>query len=157
VLKVLKGAISGGRSYKQAKKSDLWIALDSCILDDFIGVFDTANKMKSTVYHQRIIFFPIEDRKIPKDDKTLDKILEVMYTYLTAGKRVHISCIGGHGRTGTIIGCFLGKYCKDITNPVEWIRKQYCKRQGWMRWSIPIGTREVSPYRLNWVVATIPL
>lgn len=128
VLRVLNGQISGGKSYKQADKSDMWIILDSGVLDDYIEVLDTGGIIESVTYHTRMIIFPIQDRKIPKNMSTFDTILEEMYEYLKDGKRVHISCIGGHGRTGTVIGCFLGKYCKDITDPVAYIRKEYCKK-----------------------------
>jgi len=128
LIKVLNGAISGGRSYRQARKSHLWIVLDACCLEDFVTIWDTQDEIRAKIDHQRIIYMPIEDRKTPKSNESLDKVLKVMYTYLKAGKRVHVSCIGGHGRTGMVIGCFLGKYCKEISNPVEYIRKNYCDK-----------------------------
>lgn len=122
-----RGCITGGKSYKQARRANLWIVLDEWTLPDFVSLWDSAGKLTQEIRHNRIVYFPIEDRNVPKDLKTLDKVLNLMYTYIQRNKKVHVSCIGGHGRTGTVLGCFLGKYL-DIKDPVSFLRKKYCNK-----------------------------
>jgi len=120
-----KGKITGGRSEKQACKADLWVMLDNMPIDISVKCLDTEGKF-TKVHHSRIIYFPIPDREIPKDQVLFLKILAEIDKYIEEGKHVHISCIGGHGRTGMVIAAYIGKYCK-YENPVELVRERYCK------------------------------
>lgn len=50
--------------------------------------------------------------------------------YLRAKKaKLVVFCVGGHGRTGTAIACFLVTALKwDAEKSIKWVRKNYCKR-----------------------------
>lgn len=54
-----------------------------------------------------------------------------LYGRAVLGTEVEIGCIGGHGRTGTMLACL---YCLDegpdavASDAVEWVREHYCHR-----------------------------
>lgn len=47
--------------------------------------------------------------------------------YLAAGKAVEVACIGGHGRTGTFIGCLLREYGFGPKEAVKIVKEVVCK------------------------------
>ena len=53
----------------------------------------------------RIERFPIPDRSIPSDER-MTSILACIRAEVEAGGIVYVHCLGGIGRTGTVIGCF---------------------------------------------------
>ena len=48
--------------------------------------------------------------------------------YLDAGKSVEVACIGGHGRTGTFIGCVLREYGFKAEVAIKIVREVVCKK-----------------------------
>jgi hypothetical protein len=50
--------------------------------------------------------FPIPDFDIPSVDQA-EVILDVIDRLLDHGRTVYVHCLGGRGRTGTVIGCWL--------------------------------------------------
>jgi len=44
------------------------------------------------------------------------------------GKRVEVACIGGHGRTGTVLACMAVLAGVPANEAVRWVRNQYCER-----------------------------
>lgn len=53
--------------------------------------------------------FPIVDYDIPGEEMMTD-ILNLIDQNLTAGKKVYLHCVGGVGRTGTVVGCYLVRH-----------------------------------------------
>ena len=60
----------------------------------------------SSTFKQRYISFPIEDRKIEEDPKTLE-IAAMISFLISEGEVVAIHCLGGKGRTGVIVALLL--------------------------------------------------
>jgi hypothetical protein len=56
-----------------------------------------------TVVHERL---PICDQGVPTP-AVMTKILDSMDAALAQWHTVYVHCWGGHGRTGTVVGCFL--------------------------------------------------
>ena len=54
-----------------------------------------------TVIHERL---PIPDGDIPTTQE-MTHILDAIDAALHAGRTVYVHCWGGHGRTGTVVGC----------------------------------------------------
>ena len=62
-----------------------------------------------------VMRFPIPDGRVPTPAQMRD-ILAAIDRALGAGRRVYVHCWGGHGRTGTVAGCWLkqcGAACDD--------------------------------------------
>jgi atypical dual specificity phosphatase len=49
---------------------------------------------------------PIRNRAAASQEK-IDRVLKFIHCALDQGKRVAVSCNAGHGRTGTILACYL--------------------------------------------------
>jgi predicted NAD-dependent protein-ADP-ribosyltransferase YbiA (DUF1768 family)/protein-tyrosine phosphatase len=58
--------------------------------------------------------FPITDKKIISDPET-NKIVEIITSNIKKGKIVYVHCLGGHGRSGTVIGLVLHNIYPDMT------------------------------------------
>jgi hypothetical protein len=43
------------------------------------------------------------DFGVPADRDTADREIRAAYELARAGKRVEVACVGGHGRTGTVL------------------------------------------------------
>ena len=63
------------------------------------------------VRHQR---FAIPDFDVP-DAMLMTRILDAIDTAIAAHRTVYVHCMGGIGRTGTVVGCYLVRH--DMTGP----------------------------------------
>ncbi len=77
--------------------------------------FETLEKNNLEVFHS-----PIEDYSTPSIEQT-DSILNFIQTCIDNKKNVLIHCMGGYGRSGTIMGCFASKYLNE-TDPIQYVR-----------------------------------
>lgn len=77
------------------------------------GFFSYAEALSEEAadYETRVerLNFPIQDYDVPTAEQ-MKEILDVIDARLTAGKRVYVHCIGGRGRTGTVVGCYLVRH-----------------------------------------------
>jgi ADP-ribosylglycohydrolase len=70
----------------------------------YVDIADTlASERGIALVHQS---FPITDQGIPNTE-TMDAILEFIDASLRQNQPVYLHCWGGHGRTGTVVGCYL--------------------------------------------------
>jgi protein-tyrosine phosphatase len=53
--------------------------------------------------------FPIVDYDIPGEEMMTD-ILNLIDQNLASGKKIYVHCVGGVGRTGTVVGCYLVRH-----------------------------------------------
>lgn len=64
---------------------------------------------------------------IPAD--LLDWLVKGVIQNLESGNLVEVGCTGGHGRTGTLIACVLGRVEQlDARSAILALRKRYCKK-----------------------------
>lgn len=68
----------------------------------------------------------IQDRE-PPTKSAMDVMVPHFMKWLEEGKKVSVSCIGGHGRTGTILAIINGLITKT-KSPVEDVRKAICDK-----------------------------
>jgi protein-tyrosine phosphatase len=61
------------------------------------------------VTHRRL---PIPDMDVPSED-VMTAILATIDAALAEGETVYVHCLGGIGRTGTVIGCYLVQHGLD--------------------------------------------
>jgi len=119
------GVITGGND--APTNISLFISLDTARFNPFDTIVDSYGVIREDI---RQICFPIADLGIPSIGKVkyFEQVLTVMHSYLQDKQNVHVNCFGGHGRTGLLLGCYLGKYFKDLveSDPVKYLRSVYC-------------------------------
>ena len=71
--------------------------------------------------------FLIVDGNVPTSIEDTMQLLEFLASSLKAGKKVHLGCIGGHGRTGTILSALVC-YMTGNKNATEYVRTNYCEK-----------------------------
>jgi hypothetical protein len=118
-LKVGKYEIYGGScSHPIVKDADIYVGFDHSM--SFRGGNYPWEDGDEFLY-------PITDMAAPKDADSFMKLIEYLKQCLCIGKKVHIGCIGGHGRTGTVMAALVAHMTgeKDATT---YVREHYCKK-----------------------------
>ena len=124
------GYLTGGKAYP--KHIDLLIALDTWGLPE-PAAYDTAGEVfpqPTLAGSERTIYYPVDDRQVPQHMGRLEQMLETIEDYLNNGKDVHIQCIGGHGRTGTILALLFGRFgveTEDYLTLEKSVHENYCE------------------------------
>ena len=72
-----------------------------------------------------IMFWP--DMGVP-DRQHFALALDWVNLYLSEGKAVEVACVGGHGRTGTLIACALREYGASLIDAVSTVRDLVCQQ-----------------------------
>lgn len=117
-LKIGNGVIVGGACSSPVDEGcDVYVALDA------YGGFCPLPWNKEAIY----VDFPIKDMHAPSNKKETIKLVQYLCNQLQKGKKVHVGCIGGHGRTGTIIAAVV-KMLLGEEDAITWVRKNYCKK-----------------------------
>jgi protein-tyrosine phosphatase len=70
--------------------------------------------------------FDWADFGVPADVSALAAALRRLLDHARDGQRVEIGCLGGHGRTGTALGCLAILAGEDPREAVTWVRRSYC-------------------------------
>lgn len=73
------------------------------------------------------IRFPITDGQPPSNHEEFKKLIHWMARALRRGKTIHVGCIGGHGRTGTVLTALYAHMTKD-PEAIQYVREHYCKK-----------------------------
>lgn len=68
------------------------------------------------------------DFGVPSDRSAADREIHAAFERARAGERVEVACIGGHGRTGTVLACMAILAGVPADQAVEWVRSTYCRR-----------------------------
>ena len=69
--------------------------------------------------------FSITDMSAPKSSAKFKKMVTWVCAQLGKGARIHVGCIGGHGRTGLFIAAVRAEYNGD-KNAGQWTRANHC-------------------------------
>ena len=73
------------------------------------------------------IDFHINDGGVPSDAKNFIHMIDWLIAKLLEGKKIHIGCIGGHGRTGIVVSAIVCK-SMQIEDAITWTRNNYCPK-----------------------------
>lgn len=69
--------------------------------------------------------FPVQDMSVPDPD-TMVEILDIIDAEIAEGELVYVHCLGGLGRTGTVIGCWLARHAyatgEEVLATIESLR-----------------------------------
>lgn len=71
--------------------------------------------------------YAIVDQQAPKNKEEFDRLIDWTIEQMKAGKRVHVGCIGGHGRTGLFLSVLTYKITGN-EDSTAWVRENYCKK-----------------------------
>jgi hypothetical protein len=110
--------IHGGYCGHPAVKADVYIGFD--------GVMRLADDCRPWE-GKYAVYFHIEDCKAPRDASEFKKLVDWTIEQLQAGKKVHVGCIGGHGRTGTFLAAIYAQLSGDKA-AIEYVRANYCNK-----------------------------
>lgn len=69
----------------------------------------------------------IQDMHAPADATSFKKFIGWLAEQLTAQKKIHLGCIGGHGRTGLVLAALV-TYMTGELDSISYVRKHYCER-----------------------------
>ena len=74
------------------------------------------------------IMVPWTDHGLPRIKyETVAQTIVNTFEKAKSGEIVEVGCIGGHGRTGTVLACFAILAGVKAKNAVSWVQKNYCK------------------------------
>jgi len=96
--------------------------------DIYVGLDHMQKSHKSFPWVEGESFqFSIRDMQAPDDPYQFRCLIDWLIMQLTSQKKVHVGCIGGHGRTGTVfsalVAVMLGK-----EDAIDYVRKNYCAK-----------------------------
>lgn len=106
----------GSCSSPVVKDADIYVGLDMSI----------AKSPKSYPWEEGESFlFYIQDMAAPADPKQFSKLIDYLAVQLTASKKIHVGCIGGHGRTGTVLSALVAVMAGE-KDAITYVRDHYC-------------------------------
>ena len=68
------------------------------------------------------------DFGVPKETGAADAEIRAAFERARTGEQVEVACVGGHGRTGTVLACMAVLAGVPGDRAVEWVRARYCVR-----------------------------
>jgi len=68
------------------------------------------------------------DFGVPADGEVATREIVAAFERARAGETVEVACIGGHGRTGTVLACMAILAGVSSDAAVGWVRSAYCSR-----------------------------
>lgn len=71
--------------------------------------------------------FIIKDGSVPDNLVLFREMVGWLIAQIRDGKKVHIGCIGGHGRTGLVLSAIVS-VMKVSPDPIAYVRENYCKK-----------------------------
>jgi hypothetical protein len=72
--------------------------------------------------------YRITDGCAPGAPAEFKKMINWVADQLDDGKKIHVGCIGGHGRTGLFLAALVSLY-EDLTDdPIKWVRENHCQK-----------------------------
>lgn len=95
---------------------------------DVYAGFDLGMKQhlkKMLPWNNQAVLYPIVNNSVPKDLEEFKKLLDWLIGHVTTGKKVHIGCIGGHGRTGIVLAALRYTMTGDTEAAMK-VRGLYC-------------------------------
>lgn len=102
------------------------VVLDADIYVGLDAGFRPSAKSYPWVTGESFLYY-IQDMTAPSDVDTFKALIKWLATNIKAGKKVHIGCIGGHGRTGTVLAALVA-HMDNHADPIAYVRKNYCPK-----------------------------
>jgi Protein-tyrosine phosphatase len=96
---------------------------DPALFPDF-GVY--CDPMWTPAWSSVMLEWP--DFGVPRSSSIADATIKDAFARAQAGERIEVACVGGHGRTGTVLACMAILAGVPISEAVPWLRSVYCPR-----------------------------
>ena len=94
--------------------------------------------------------FPIKDMGVPESHGFTERILNAIDEHIADGHTVYVHCLGGVGRTGTVVGCWL-KRKKELSGEAALKRlNDLWELNPKSAWRKTPERKEQVEYILNW-------
>lgn len=107
----------GSCSTPAVSDADIYVGLDSSVnLKGILLPWST----------QKLVYFNIRDMDAPEDPEAFKRLIDWIKEQVVAGKKVHVGCIGGHGRTGTVLAALVSLFGEP--DAIAYVRKHYCQK-----------------------------
>ena len=90
---------------------------------DFGLYLDHRWEMMDLAWEHEVLAWP--DFGVPSDREATHRAIRDAYGRAAAGERVEIGCLGGIGRTGTVLGCMAVLAGVPPTEARAWVRAHY--------------------------------
>lgn len=152
-LKLGQGTILGASCLYPRAGFDVYVGFDHGMRVESLAPWRASS---TEAVHAK---FLIPDGGVPKDKADFDDMILWLASQLSAGKRVHVGCIGGHGRTGLVMAV-LKCVIDDDQHSAEWVREHHCKKAietkeqvNWLEKHY--GIKPVAPSRGSWAAGSI--
>ena len=103
---------------------------------------------------------PIEDMNVTTDKKIISLCRNIVRRIKTKGEKIFVHCAGGHGRTGTVVGCVLYLLYKlSLEEILNYLQFTHDQRDG--NWFGNLYyTKQLSdqnPFKKFYVLAQVPV
>jgi hypothetical protein len=121
------GVVYGGNcATPKITDANIYVGLDSWMNFQGGGKFPwSAKEEKGGPEHE--FCFRISDGYEPDDPEEFISMIDWLAEQLNLGKKVHVGCMGGHGRTGMVLAALV-KVMNNEEDAITWVRKNYCKK-----------------------------
>lgn len=106
---------------------DIYIGLDDYAYKSRVPVGFPWTKETKTEGPEFDFAFPIVDMSVPKSVVDFKNMIDWLQEQLSLGKKVHVGCIGGHGRTGIVLTALIAQI-EGEKDAIQKMRKIYCDR-----------------------------
>lgn len=93
-------------------------------VDTLVPLNDLNPSVWDMGFRGEILYYPIFDYGTLPDNVLSDLSAKVL-ARLSAGKKVGLFCLGGHGRTGYVAAVILGQL--GYKDPIQFLRSHYCE------------------------------
>lgn len=71
--------------------------------------------------------YVIVDMSVPADPSSFKRMVKWICQQILVGKKVHVGCIGGHGRTGMVLAAIVFELSGNH-QAILYVREHYCKK-----------------------------
>lgn len=121
VVELGGGKIHGGSCFHPPEDCDVYVGFDRGM--SRVEHYPWEQPTDSPIY----ICYPIVDGCAPPNPARFKKMIEWLAAQLAEGKEIAMGCLGGHGRTGTVLSALVAHVTKN-PDAIKWVRDNYCKK-----------------------------